>query len=79
MQFIVPLQLPSVTYAVRQTLTFTDARDVRWKLDENYKLHRTHAKDGISTGPHTVEAWNEDNPDVVEILGELDDGTDSDV
>jgi hypothetical protein len=49
-------------YATRLTVTFTDARDVRWKLDENYKLQRTHAGDGIPTVPHEVVAWNEDNP-----------------
>jgi hypothetical protein len=54
---------------VRMSTTFTDVRNVRWRLDENSKLHRCQDKtEGIAADNPEVTARNEENPVIVVVL-----------
>jgi hypothetical protein len=49
----------------RVSTTFTDARSVRWRLDEGWKLHRSKSdKEGIPENVE-IEAGNEDTPVII--------------
>lgn len=57
--------------------TFTDARDVRWRLDERHKLHRAKNNEGITGEASEILGANDDAPVIFHISSPPSEGTNS--
>ena len=54
-------------FRVPLSTTFTDARDVRWRLDERHRLHRANNNEGITGEASEIVGGNDDAPVIFQV------------